>query len=360
MQRVALAIHHSEVILEEGFLYSDEVIEVLKPISTKFALFCDTHVAELIGSKWCIYLNEKELDVSLFTFPPGEHEKNRERKASLEDQLLSQGFGREVCIVALGGGVTTDLIGFLAATFCRGVPLVHIPTTLLGMVDAAIGGKTGVNTPFGKNLIGAFYSAQNIFIDPTVLSTLPTQEWINGMAEVIKYGLIRSQPLFASLKTDRNFYKSVISECISIKGEVVEADFNESTGLRRILNFGHTIGHALEHVENYTLSHGEAVAMGMLVESYLSHHMGLLSSQEFEEIQQIIRSFPFQLTLSSRVTIEKVGSAILLDKKGSGQFVLLEKIGSCHPFEGKYTTQVSPMLLQNALQWMIEEFGVIE
>lgn len=367
MKRIAIGIQppfkRVEAIINSGLLFGSAIVDELKRLSERFALFCDDKVAALFGEKWCTHLEQAGLQVALFTFPAGEQEKNRERKAKLEDQLLAQKWGRDTCMIALGGGVTTDLIGYLASTYCRGTPLVLAPTTLLSMVDAAIGGKTGVNTAFGKNLIGTFYPAERIFIDPSMLNSLPVSEWTNGVAEVIKYALIRSPQLSQFLRqwkpSDPAYLEMIIRESISIKAQIVEADLEEKTGLRRILNFGHTIAHALELLENYTLSHGEAVAIGMLVESWISMKMDLLPQERFQDIDALIRSFPFALRLSSAVTIEKMHEALSRDKKsfhGTPRFVLLEKNGAC-PFAGEYCTSIPPALLDEALRWMLEQFS---
>ncbi len=254
----------------------------------------------------------------------------------------------------------TDLVGFLAATFCRGVPLVNVPTTLLGMVDAAIGGKTGVDTPMGKNLVGAFYPAEHLFIDLALLETLPEKERVNGFAEIIKYALIASQDLFARISPESNDLEGIVRECIQIKKEVTEEDVEERSGKRRILNFGHTIGHAIELLEEYQISHGEAVAMGMCIESYLSVRVGQLSSGDFERIVACIRAFPFQLRLTSRVTVSGIIGALALDKKaakGIPRFALLDRIGTCSSFQGTYCTVVPSELLNEALHWMLEQFA---
>lgn len=352
----------SEILLGSNLLFSQEVISKLKSLSSDFALFCDTHIAPLIGEKWCAYLQKEGLNVSLFSFPAGEGAKSSAQKEELENLLFSQKGGRETCCIALGGGVTTDLIGFLASTFCRGTPLVFAPTTFLGMVDAAIGGKTGINNRFGKNLIGTFYPADTILIDPSILSSLPPSEWTSGFAEVIKYSLIRSPTLFQTLKKIKKYppadLLTILTESIEIKTGIIAADFEEKTGMRRILNFGHTIAHAIERIENYEISHGEAVAIGMLVESYISWKMGYLSSSAFQEIEKLICSFSFALKLQRGENPEEFFSALSRDKKaihGIPRFVLLEKIGSCCSFEGAYCTEVP--LLKEALVWMIAQFG---
>jgi len=367
MQRIALALQPQlkriEVVLSPALLFSQTIGKELKTLSSRFALFCDETVAEKIGNRWLSHLEHHGLTVSLFTFPSGEQEKSRERKAELEDRLFSHHFGKECGMIALGGGVTTDLIGFLASTFCRGVPLVHVPTTLLGMVDAAIGGKTGVNTPHGKNLIGTLYPADKVLIDSSVLHSLPLEEWTHGCAEIIKYALIRSPSLFKLLqewRTDPFYLEKVIHTSILIKAEVVETDYDETSGLRRILNFGHTIAHALEKLHNYTLAHGEAVAIGMLVESHMSMKMGLLPKERFDEIESLIRSFPFKLQICSSFSAEEFHSALLYDKKtigGSPRFVLLEQIGSSCPFAGEYCTKVPSSVLEETIGWMLALFS---
>ncbi|MES2122220.1 MAG: 3-dehydroquinate synthase [Chlamydiota bacterium] len=350
----------TQIWMQSGFLFSDAAVATLRSKGERFALFCDEPVAALWGQKWYAFLQGKGLDVSLFTIPAGEAEKNRGRKAHLEDLLFAQQFGRDSCFIAMGGGVITDLVGFLAATFCRGVPLVNVPTTLLGMVDAAIGGKTGVDTPMGKNLVGAFYPAEHLFIDLALLETLPAKDRVNGFAEIIKYALIYSSALFERLSPQSKDLESIVRECIQIKKEVAEEDFEEKGGKRRILNFGHTIGHAIELLEEFQVSHGEAVAMGMCVESYLSMRTGLLSQGDFERIISCVRAFPFQLRLSARVKVDGMIEALALDKKaakGIPRFVLLDGIGSCAPFQGTYCTVVPSELLNEALHWMREQFA---
>ncbi len=352
-------------LLSFAFIFNSDCIYELKNLAPRFALFCDDVVEKQIGERFLSFLKEHGLDVMLFTFPAGEASKSRAVKAELEDRLLERRFGRDACFIALGGGVTTDLVGFLAATYLRGVALVCIPTTLLGMVDASIGGKTAVNTPFGKNLIGAFYLPQKIFIDLSLLRTLPEQEWRNGFAEVIKYAITRSATLFKALEKSEHrdplFLDLAIAESIRIKAEVVETDFEEKAGLRRILNFGHTIAHAIEQLENYKLPHGEAVAIGLLVESYLSLKLKTLPGGDFTAISNLVRSFGFKLELSAHVTRAKMLEAMSRDKKAEGaipRFVQLRRIGEVLAFDGAYCSAVDAATLDETLAWMLAEFGV--
>ncbi|MBS0620501.1 MAG: 3-dehydroquinate synthase [Verrucomicrobia bacterium] len=330
----------TEISIGKGFLFSGFAAGQLKRLGKRFALFCDSNVRAAIGEKWADYLKKEGIDVSIFSFPPGEKEKSRERKAELEDCLIERKWGREGCFLALGGGVTSDLVGFLAATYHRGVPLVLIPTTLLAMVDACIGGKTGVNTPYGKNLIGAFYPANQVWIDTEWMANK-----LEGMAEVIKYGLIHSKELLEILDGD---LIPLIERSIAIKAEIVRADPEEKLGLRRILNFGHTIGHAIEQASDYAISHGNAVAIGLLAESYLSKEMGLLGKESFAEVERIIRQFSFPLKAPRELVFS-------VDKKGvcgTARFVLLKSLGECVPFDGDYCTQVPDAALKNTLEYV--------
>lgn len=353
----------TDVHLDHKWLYSPKCTEILKSFACPIVVITDSHVKQLIADPWVVFLRQNGQEVTLLSFPAGEESKNRTTKEKLEDELLKLQCGRDTVVIAIGGGVVTDLAGFLASTYTRGIPLVLIPTTLLGMVDAAIGGKTGVNTPFGKNLIGSFYPPSHIFIDTSTLSTLSEKEWKNGAAEIIKYGLIRSLSFFQRLVDNRqawqvrdlSFLQQVIQESILIKQEVVESDFQEA-GYRRILNFGHTIAHAIETVENYQISHGEAVAIGMLVEGYLSYQLGFLKKQELEQIDKILHLFHFSLQLSSQVTVEKMISAMAIDKKAKAKkprFVILKEIGTAVPFRGTYCTEIEDKLLKEVLTWML-------
>lgn len=263
----------------------------------------------------------------------------------IEDTLFQKGFGKDTLLLAMGGGVTTDLAGFVAATFCRGVPHINIPTTLLGMVDASIGGKTGVNHPLGKNLIGAFHPPKAVYVNLTLLDTLPEKQWRMGWVEMVKHGLIASSKHFASIEGGDKL-KNLIEESISIKMAIVEQDPNEK-GMRRLLNFGHTFGHAIEWASNYTLSHGEAVLMGILAESHLSHRLGYLRDVSLKRIEKLL--LPYRVDLPHD---DLILSALSKDKKGLLQkprFVLLEEIGKPLSFGGDYCQKVEPDFAMESL-----------
>ena len=320
-------------------------LDAIRKAATHLVIITDDCVASLYGEKLKRYLQEGKR-VDLVTFPPGERSKTRETKARIEDELFSLGLGRDGALIALGGGVVTDLTGFIAATYCRGIPYLSIPTTLLGMVDASIGGKTGVNLPGGKNMIGAFYPPVEVIIDTGFLKSLGEDELRSGMAEVIKYGAIWDAALFNELHNFQGWHP-LIKKSISIKEEIVKRDPLEK-GLRHILNFGHTIGHAIETLENYSLSHGEAVAIGMIGEAYLTR-------QEAPLIK-IIEKLGFPLKISPNVTAKALFEVMKKDKKAQNKvarFVQLEEIGKALSFNGHYCNKVADEHLLHTLNWMI-------
>lgn len=329
-----------------------------------FAIIADDKVASLYGQSLYQALKELGLNVHLFCFPEGEHSKTRQTKEKLENQLFECQLGRDTCVIALGGGVVTDLAGYLASTYCRGVSLILIPTSLLAMVDASIGGKTGVNVPWGKNLIGTFYPPEQIIIDSTFLTTLPIKELKNGCVEMIKHGLIADENYFSFLEEhgndllniDHTVLKTAIWESCRIKLDIVQEDEKEE-GKRHLLNFGHTVGHALEKITQYQLTHGEAVALGIVVEAYLSYLNHDLSIHDFERIKMIFQSYQIPLICPFKIDIDQIIEAMIMDKKSLNRqprFVLLKKIGEpvvnqtfCHA--------VKSDLLLEALSIIIEK-----
>lgn len=271
-----------------------------------------------------------------------ELKKTREAKQFLEDQLLKSGFGRDSIFVAVGGGTTTDLVGFVASTYMRGVPLILVPTTLLAMVDAAIGGKTAIDTPFGKNLIGSFYLPKAILIDLDFLKTLPESERINGLSEILKIALVYDATIL-QLPFEEQIIRAILA-----KVAVVELDPTEK-GMRRILNFGHTIAHAIEFCTQYSVAHGEAVALGCLAESYISLLMGLIRQEDFTYIMQLFPKFSWNFDRNELL------KAMRLDKKnaqGSIRFVLIDKIGHACECNGDYCREVPEAKIVEALQFM--------
>lgn len=272
----------------------------------------------------------------LVTLPDGEEYKTLKEVSSIYDSLISRRMERSSPVVALGGGVIGDMTGFAAATYLRGVPYIQIPTTLLSQVDSSVGGKTGVNHPLGKNLIGAFYQPKAVFIDPVVLSTLAPRERVSGLAEVVKYGVIWDKGFFESLEKNAGRLcesgaelEDAIERSCGIKAEVVGADEREG-GTRAILNFGHTFGHAIEALSGYgTFRHGEAVAIGMVMASGLSASLGLCRPDQAERVKGLIYALGLP-TEPPAITADAFIEAMMLDKKVSGarmRFILMTDIG---------------------------------
>lgn len=335
--------------------------EILEKSTLKAAVITDMNVASLYGSKI------EHLDLKIFSFPPGESSKTRDTKAMLEDDLLSHNFGKDTLIIGLGGAVVTDLAGFLAATYCRGVSLIQIPTTLLAMVDASLGGKAAVNTPYGKNMIGIFYPPRDVLIDGKFLSTLPAKQLNNGIVEMIKVALIASPALFEAMENnvakwksnDLNFIMERIYESVLLKQDIVAKDPEEDKGIRRILNLGHTFGNVLETLEEYQIEHGEAIAIGILASCFISEKMGFLSHEAFVQIQKIFKLYGISPQIPSKHTIDEWMSALARDKKakrGSPRMVLLDAIGSACPFEKEYCTEVDFPILEEAINWIHQQF----
>lgn len=297
----------------------------------RIAVISNHTVAALHGEPLLAELRRIGYTPYLITIPDGEEYKNLETVAGLYDQLLGAHIDRGDLVIALGGGVIGDIVGFVASTYMRGLPLIQIPTSLLAMVDASIGGKTGLDLPKGKNLIGTFKRPLAVLIDPEYLDTLPRSEFLSGMAEVIKHAVIADPLLFSWLESGpQNVWvgENLLLRAVSVKINVVQADPYEN-GLRAILNFGHTIGHALETLSNYTIRHGEAVSIGMGVETRLAEHLGLIASGEARRIIRLIEqwSLPIYHPLLER---EELFNVIRYDKKhkqGKLRWALPSRIG---------------------------------
>ncbi len=324
----------SRIIIEKGII--KEAGEFCKPgsLETQPARICvitDSNVAKIYLDHLEQQLRYLNAPVIRHIIPAGEEYKNLRTLSDVYDTLSKHQFGRDDMIIALGGGVTGDITGFAAATYLRGIRhLVQIPTTLLAQVDSSVGGKTGVDLPRGKNLVGAFRQPDLVLIDPELLDTLPDDVYRAGMAEVIKYGCISDPEILDILSADNEKIQinNLIERCVQIKINVVEKDETEE-GLRRILNFGHTIGHGVELLGNYSdLSHGEAVAIGMAAALKLGGSIGITRDGCYERLVSVLQSF----CLPTRLThpVEALSEAMLSDKKKQGDsihFVLIEDFG---------------------------------
>jgi len=308
-------------------------------LGQRCAVITDSNVGKRFAQAALKSLTDAGFAPVLISVPAGEKSKRIAVVEKCYDQLAAHRLERKSFIVALGGGVVGDLAGFVAATYLRGIPFVQVPTTLLAQVDSSVGGKTGVNLKAGKNLVGVFYQPQLVLCDLDTLKTLPKREYVSGLAEVIKYGIIYDAKLFAQL--ERNLPKllqrdaatlaAVVARCCEIKAEVVGQDETES-GLRAILNFGHTIGHAIENSSGYgKFLHGEAISIGQVAAAKLSQKILGLPANDVERITNLFQraGLPVKIKLNP-VQRKKLFAAMKLDKKVSGgeiKFVLAEKIG---------------------------------
>ncbi len=345
------------------FLLNEDGLQLSLLRDYSFVIVTDHIVKQHWGRALQACLRSSGLSVALLSFPAGEIHKTRQTKMQLEDQLLEHQCGRDTCLIALGGGVVLDLVGFLAATYFRGIPVIYVPTTLLAMVDASVGGKTGVNTDFGKNLIGTISSPYAVYMDVSTLSTLPIEEWRNGIVEMIKHALLNHEAQFERLKTFTcevtTGLKEFVFESTTVKKNIVESDENEQ-GIRHLLNLGHTIGHAVEKCEGFSIRHGEAVAIGLLVEGYLSMRLGLLQSSELEKIEDLLRHFKLPLRTMAFQRQSHFLDTLVFDKKSSRKkprFVLLKKIGEPYRFRDSWLHEVDDTLLIEALAWANLRFG---
>jgi len=306
----------------------------------KIALITDSRVEKLYGEALLEGLRREGISARLFSFPAGEASKKIDTVINLARAMLQANFDRKDLILALGGGVVGDVAGFLASIYLRGIPFVQVPTTLLSQVDSSVGGKTGVDLPEGKNLIGTFYQPARVYIDPALLKTLPLIEVKNGLAEIIKYGCILKPKLFYFIKKKaKELYHLhpedltyLVYESCKAKAYVVSRDEREA-GLRRVLNFGHTIGHALEALSNYQVPHGLCVSVGMVVEARLSHLLGIAEKPLYPPLLKLLQDLemPYRLRdLLPAISFQEFLRALSKDKKvwkGKLTIVLLKRIG---------------------------------
>jgi 3-dehydroquinate synthase len=325
-------------------------------LGRRCAIISDTHVAPRFGRIVRGSLARAGFDSEMIVVPAGEASKSLKSVQTCYDQLAAHRLERKSFIIALGGGVVGDLAGFVAATYLRGIPFVQVPTTLLAQVDSSVGGKVGVNLKAGKNLVGAFHQPRLVLCDLDTLRTLPMREYRAGLAEVIKYGIIYDASLFERLereiekllRREERALAGVIARCCEIKTEVVAQDETES-GLRAILNFGHTIGHALEAISHYgKYLHGEAISIGQVAASKLSAQLNGLPERDVERITNLFRraGLPITVELNQRAR-EKLFAAMKLDKKvsaGEIKFVLARQIG-----EAEFGRKVPTALIKKTL-----------
>ena len=305
----------------------------------RYAIVTDTNVGPLYAERVRASVGHGRSRV--LTIEAGEAHKTRGTWASLTDEMLEAGFGRDTAVIALGGGVVGDLAGFVAATFMRGVPYVQVPTTLLAMIDASVGGKTGVDTPAGKNLVGAFHQPAAVVADPAVLASLPREHLRAGLAEAIKHGVIADAEYFDSVidaapvllgdqQSSDDHLTPLVRRSVAIKAEVVRRDEREG-GVRKTLNFGHTIGHAIELRSDFRMLHGEAVAVGMVVESRVAERVGVADAGTSKRVRDGVRRAGLPSEVPAGQTPADILVATRSDKKaraGIVEYALPARIGA--------------------------------
>jgi len=317
------------------------------------------HQVALIADKKAHALHGEDVETSvrrlfpkalLLLVPSGERSKSRRRKAWLEDAMIDSGLGRDSLVIAFGGGVVGDLAGYVAATYLRGIPFVQIPTTLLAQVDSSIGGKVAINTKAGKNLLGAFHQPISVLADIHFLSTLSRRQFLSGLAELIKHAIIADAELFEQLDSqldpilhrDPHLFTEALRRSMRVKAQVVQKDERER-GLRKILNWGHTLGHAVESLSGYKLLHGECVALGMVMEARLCRLQGWLSKEDEEKEVGLLKRAGLPVALPDWIDPKQVLKATYVDKKVRGglvQYLVHDRVGGMSVADGNYTIAV--------------------
>lgn len=347
-----------EVIVRSGALRELAERVTLAAPAESYVVITPHRLEESYGARAVGALRAGGLRAELLAFADDEAGKTRDTWAALTDRMLALELGRGSCVIALGGGVTGDVAGFVAATYMRGVPFVQVPTTLLAMIDASVGGKTGVDTAAGKNLVGAFHSPRLVVIDPDVLHTLPPMQLRAGLAEAVKHGAILDAEYFAwiersaeeLLALDSAALEHLIVRSVQLKAGVVSADPLEA-GRRVILNFGHTVGHALEHASGYAVAHGFAVAAGMWAEAKLGEAAGVTVPGSADALARVLSQLGLPTTMKADRAV--LMQSMRIDKKASRaqpRFVLLRAIGECaSDLEGGWTHAVDAHVLVDVL-----------
>ena len=352
--RVELGERSYDIYIGDGWLPRLTQLLSFIPHTSEMIMVTDKNVFALYGPRTLEVLQSAGYKVEAAVIAGGESCKNLDTVADLYKQMISQGLDRKSTVVALGGGIVGDIAGFAAATYMRGIGYIQIPTTVLAQVDSSVGGKTGVNLSQGKNLVGAFYQPGLVFVDVAFIETLPEREYLTGLAEVIKYGIIWDKNLFNYLEDHMDRIKArdseclmhIVTRCCEIKADIVSQDENES-GMRGLLNLGHTFGHAFEAMTNYEkFTHGEAVAIGMIYAALLAHDMELISPLDLSRITNLIKGFGLPISFGN-LDSEEVIIQMRKDKKSVGgkiQVVLPTAIGKSQIFNDMNESKLALVL----------------
>lgn len=354
--RVGTGDQSYAVLIGEGLLGDLPSLLKRHVAAHRYAVITDDNVAPLHAVGVAERCRAAGLDTTLLTFPAGEASKTRKRWSILTDQMLDAGLGRDTCVVAVGGGVATDLGGFVASTFMRGIAVVQVPTSYLAMIDASVGGKTGVDVRQGKNLVGTFHAPEMVVADPAVLGTLPDAERAQGLVEAFKHGAVLDRRYFHSLRERipellaavPGVAHDAVRRSVELKAAVVTEDELEA-GYRQVLNFGHTIGHAVEAASDFRVHHGSAVGLGMVVEARLGEAVGITTEGTAARLEETMTEVLGELPVG--MAPDAVVPYLSTDKKsraGRSRYVLLREIGEVDPGEG-WTREISDELVIEAL-----------
>ena len=347
----------------------DDIKHKIVPNVYRYAIITDSNVAALYGYRLFELMKKQGFNVDIYSIPAGEKSKTRENKAEIEDKMLEAGFRKDSCIIALGGGVVTDLAGFLAATYCRGIPVINYATTFLAAVDASIGGKTAVDTPLATNMIGLIVQPQKVYIDLKTWETLDDAQIENGLSETIKHACIADADFFEYLnanidvikergRSDKRYIDMLEYICrknIEIKYNVVTQDEQED-GLREVLNLGHTVGRAIEAASKYEISHGNAVSLGMVAQVLLGYNRGYVTDKQKDRVIEIYNKAGLPVTLNEKVKIENILDKMYADKKvrkGKIKFVFQKGIGDMMVFGERFSDTVEKNEIEEALKKMM-------
>lgn len=347
----------------------DDIKHKIVPNVYRYAIITDSNVAALYGYRLFELMKKQGFNVDIYSIPAGEKSKTRENKAEIEDKMLEAGFRKDSCIIALGGGVVTDLAGFLAATYCRGIPVINYATTFLAAADASIGGKTAVDTPLATNMIGLIVQPQKVYIDLKTWETLDDAQIENGLSETIKHACIADADFFEYLnanidvikergRSDKRYIDMLEYICrknIEIKYNVVNQDEQED-GLREVLNLGHTVGRAIEAASKYEISHGNAVSLGMVAQVLLGYNRGYVTDKQKDRVIEIYNKAGLPVTLNEKVKIENILDKMYADKKvrkGKIKFVFQKGIGDMMVFGERFSDTVEKNEIEEALKKMM-------
>lgn len=336
--KISIEPHKREcVIYFQKPLLEKIVSELKKRGKHRYAFVTDKNTYTFYGEKLQTLLKKNEIESEFFVIAGGEKSKSLKTVESLATEMLQKGITRSETMVALGGGMVGDLAGFVSSIYMRGMPLIQIPTTLLSMVDAAIGGKTAINLEIGKNLLGTFHQPRAIYINPYFLTSLPKKQLMSGIAEVIKAAVIRDKKLFKILEQKKDeilslhpdILNTILIRSIKIKLDIISKDERE-TGIRMLLNYGHTVGHAIEKLSNFTLTHGEAISIGIVEENKWAVGEGILKIKHAERIKKLLEEYELPTEVPKNIKAVEIRKTMQFDKKKRGKILYVavpRKIG---------------------------------